>query len=276
MGPKPEEFHHTSHLNMCGVHTILCSDLTAVLLCVLTVRDVLDASDVSDTEIICSHTHHYHYFCFPNVHLTHIITLVTSGCIRNYQKMVSSGEFSSTQPWRLCTPPLRVSPTLRRVIWRRVGLGVTPWTQQNPLHMLRLGSDNYVIDVRLHLHHFLSVIVSAQFAHHDSTFLCHMIVSRSKVKVKSARTLGSTVMVGGKNTYRYILHYKWTVPWEFHQTALHITKCHSGLSRARILWASFVSNKWGYRCVNWFCISLWVSTAASMIISHELLSDALH
>ena len=103
--------------------------------------------------------------CFPNIHLTHIITLVTSGCIRNYQKMVSSGEFSLTQPWRLCTPPLRVSPTLWRVIWRRVGLGVTPWTQQSHLHMLRLGSDNYVIDVRLHLRHFLSVIVSAHHVH---------------------------------------------------------------------------------------------------------------
>lgn len=37
---------------MCGVHTILCSNLTAVLLCVLTVRDVLGAPDVSDKELI--------------------------------------------------------------------------------------------------------------------------------------------------------------------------------------------------------------------------------
>ena len=72
----------------------------------------------------------------------------------------------------------------------------------------------YVIDVRVQLHHFLSVIVSAHIAHlaHlDSTslfFLCHMIISRSKMKGQSAKALGSTVMVGGKNTY---FHYKWSI-----------------------------------------------------------------
>ena len=70
----------------------------------------------------------------------------------------------------------------------------------------------YVIDVRLQLHHFFSVIFPAQFAHlaHlDSTslsFLCHMIISRSKMKGQSAKALRSTVMVGGKNTYRCICY----------------------------------------------------------------------
>ena len=67
----------------------------------------------------------------------------------------------------------------------------------------------YVIDVRLQLHYFFSVIFPAQFAHLDSTslsFLCHMIISRSKMKGQSAKALGSTVMVGGKNTYRCICY----------------------------------------------------------------------
>ena len=74
-----------------------------------------------------------------------------------------------------------------------------------------------VIDVRLHLYYVLSVIVFAQFTHRDFlslldppldpppldstslSFLCRMIISRSKMKVKSATSLGSTMMVGGKN-----------------------------------------------------------------------------
>ena len=89
-----------------------------------------------------------------------------------------------------------------------------------------------VIDVRLHLYYFLSVIVFAQFTHRDFlslldppldpppldpppldpppldpppldstslSFLCRMIISRSKMKGQSATSLGSTMMVGGKN-----------------------------------------------------------------------------
>ena len=115
--------------------------------------------------------------------------------------MVPSGESSLTQPWRLCTPPLKVSPTLWRVMGRRARSGVTPWTQQNPLYMLRLGSDIYVIVIAL------SVIVSAHhvhmtFSHLLTSPLSFLVVShRLKMKVQSTRTPGSTVMVGGKNTH---------------------------------------------------------------------------
>ena len=94
---------------------------------------------------------------------------------------------------------------------RRAGPRVTPWTQQNLLHMLRLGSDVYVIVIAL------SVIVSAHpvhvtFSHLLTSPLSFLVVShRSRMKVQSARTPGSTMMVGGKNTHtnrypRYIIY----------------------------------------------------------------------
>lgn len=99
----------------------------------------------------------------------------------------------------------------------------------------------YVIDVRLQLHHFFSVIFPAHLTHLDSTslsFLCHMIISRSKMKGQSAKALGSTVMVSGKNTYKCICYsFKWSiwvVSWESPQTTLCIMKCHSRLSRAHV------------------------------------------
>ena len=61
----------------------------------------------------------------------------------------------------------------------------------------------YVIHVILQLHCFLPVIVSAHHIHvtfshlltSPLSFLSHLIISRSKTKVQSARTLGNTVMV---------------------------------------------------------------------------------
>lgn len=153
-------YNHTPYLSMCGIHTVLCSGFTVSI-------------------VVCSHCTWYswcfqqnlfHTHNFLNVHLTHAMSHVVSGCVKNQQKMVPSGDFSSTQPWRLCTPPLRVSPTLWRVIGRRVGPGVTPWTQQNPLHMLRLGSDMLFFQ----LHCFLPVIVSA---HHIHVTFSHLLTS---------------------------------------------------------------------------------------------------
>ena len=60
MGPKVEEFYHTSHLT-CVTYTPFCAVILVLMLYVLTVCDVLGAPDVSDTELIpdliCSYTH---------------------------------------------------------------------------------------------------------------------------------------------------------------------------------------------------------------------------
>ena len=169
------------------------------------------------------------------------MSLLVSGCIRNQQKMVSSGEFSLTQPWRLCTPPLRVSPTLWRVIGRRVEPGVTWWTQQNPLHMLRLGSDmSLMLD-------FNCTIFSLWYFLHILHILTPPLSSSSCVTWSSPgqRWRASQPKCWGAQWWWVVrthtnvsaIHYKWSiwvVSWESPQTTLCIMKCHSGLSRAHV------------------------------------------
>ena len=170
------------------------------------------------------------------------MSLLVSGCIRN-QQMFHSGEFSSTQPWRLYTPPLRVS--LRRVIGRRVEPRVTPWTQQNPLHMLRLGSDmSLMLDFNCTIFSLWQFLHSLHILHILTPPLSSSCVTWSspsqRWRASQPKCWGAQwwwVVRTHTDVSAIIFHYKWSiwvVSWESPQTTLCIIKCHSRLSRTHV------------------------------------------
>lgn len=69
---------------MCGIYTALCSGLTVVLLCVLTVHDVLDVSS----------SHMFTYTPFSNVHLTQA---TVTYCFRMCQESAEYGSLRRVQ-----------------------------------------------------------------------------------------------------------------------------------------------------------------------------------
>ena len=190
---------------MCG--TILCNSLTVVfMLCVLTVH----VPDVPNTHCLRTHfwSHVFTYTPHSNVHLN--LCNATS-CFRMHQESAEDGLLRRVQLDTALKALYTSSEGLSHTVEgdREEGgvRGDVMDTAEPSAHaQARI---RYVIDVRLQLHRFLSVIFPAHLAHLDSTslsFLCHMIISRSKMKGQSAKVLGSTVMVGGKNTYKCICY----------------------------------------------------------------------
>ena len=164
--------------------------------------------DVPDTHCLRTHfwSHVFTYTPHSNVHLN--LCNVTS-CFRMHQESAEDGLLRRVQ-LDTALKALYTSSEGLSAEGDRVEGGVRGDTmdiaEPSAHAQARI---RYVIDVKLQLHHFLSVIVSAQFAHLDSTslsFLCHMIISRSKIKGQSAKALGGTVMVSGKNTYKCICY----------------------------------------------------------------------
>ena len=188
---------------MCG--TILCNSLTVVfMLCVLTVH----VPDVPNTHCLRTHfwSHVFTYTPHSNVHLN-LCNVIS--CFRMHQESTEDVSLRRVQ----------LNTAMKALYTSSEGLsvegdGVEGGARGDTMDIAEPSAHDqarirYVIDVRLQLHHFFSMIFPAHLAHLDCTslsFLCHMIISRSKMKGQSARTLGSTVMVSGKNTYRYICY----------------------------------------------------------------------
>ena len=154
--------------------------------------------DVPDTHCLRTHfwSHVFTYTPHSNVHLN--LCNVTS-CFRMHQESAEDGLLRRVQLdtalKALYTSSEGLSHTVEGDRVEGGARGDVMDTAEPSAHaQARI---RYVIDVRLQLHHFLSVIVCAQFAHlaHlDSTtlsFLCHMIISRSKMKGQSAKVLGA-------------------------------------------------------------------------------------